>query len=441
MITLHDLWQTLSTEPCPFLDQPIRRFCLHADQVQSGDVFVAVQGAQHDGHDYIERAYQQGAIFALGSKSLQHLRYLCVQNVQEALWHLAQKWRVQQSFPMITITGTVGKTSTKELLRLLLGRKYRVFATEGNQNNEWGVPLTLLNAPSDTEILIVEMGAAAPGDIQALVSWVKPTMGVITRIGLGHLLKMRDEVGVSRCKWEMVDSLPLGALAVLPWEDAQRFAWPLQDNISYVGKDAFWENQASDWHQASGTLCLKAFGERGHLVRSSVGAGFWHNALTAALVARTLGLALEEILQGLREYQPISGRGHILRHPVLNLNLVDQAYSANPTSMRAALEHMQTAPAPYAFVLADMLELGESSDVEHEKIWRLVEELRPAWVMTVGPSMRAVSRHSNLQVIEGKDAQMLYEYVRLFPVQTLLVKGSHAFGLEGWIKSLMEYQA
>ncbi len=382
--------------------------------LQPGDLFVALTD-QRDGHDFVAQALAKGAAAALVSRTPegvpQDAPLLRVPDVLEALGDLGRAARARTAARVVGVTGSVGKTSTKEMLRAVLSRQGRTHAAEGSFNNHWGVPLTLARMPSDTEFAVIEIGMNHPGEIAPLAKMARPHVAMITTVAAAHLEAFDSIEGIAREKASIFEGLEPGGIAVINAD------LPVTPILVAAAKAAgasvvsFGEADGADYRLetaqlAQDTLIVHARhrGERILFKVMSPGRHFARNALGVLAVAEALGGDLALASCDLASWDPPLGRG--ARETVvldivddhLTVDLLDDAFNANPTSMAAALDILaasrttdgigRVAAGRRIAVLGDMLELGPDEGRMHEEIAALPTLKSVAQVHCVGPLMR-----------------------------------------------------
>ncbi len=363
-------------------------------KVTSGSVFVALKGEHFDGNDFAEQAKQQGAEYIISGE-----------NALAELQDLARAWRRELGLPLLAITGTNGKTTTKELCAAVLKTKYKLYYTQGNLNNHLGVPLTLLSITRAHEMAIVEMGASHPGDIKELVDIAEPNCGLITNVGKAHLQGFGSFEGVQRTKAELYDFL----------RAHNGFCFRNTDN-PYLAKMA---GELKTIGYTTGTMP-----EGTHLV-----GGYNAENVSAALcVGEYFGVSKEDALAAIRAYVPSNNRSQLLQTD-RNTVVVD-AYNANPTSMSAAINAFRG----NCYILGAMRELGEYEHLEHQNIVNMLLERKADTVLLVGEEYRRTT--APYPVFDNVEA--LCEHLRQHPLagQTILLKGSRSNQLENVIPLL-----
>lgn len=375
------------------------RFVVDSRLAEAGDVFVALPGERRDGHEFLPEVFKRGVSGVLVSKKPKKVpagvAVLLAKDVLAALQSLAAAHRDKCPAKVIGITGSNGKTTTKEMLaHLLRAGGHRVLATRGNLNSRIGMPLMLLEADRSHTHLVLEMGASAKGDIKALAGLAKPQVGVITSIGRAHLEFFKTVDGVAAAKWELVESLPPSGIAFLNMDDARlrekrpSAKCPVVGFGTGPGLDVRAENLRQD---PQVTFDLAVGGARREIRLPISGLFNVTNALAACAVALWERVPLAVISSAMIKFTPPDGRMQIRRRPDGSLFLLD-AYNANPDSMAASLDSFVKAYGiwPCVAVLGSMLELGPHAEKEHRALGRLLADLPLAKVFFVGKEARWV---------------------------------------------------
>lgn len=379
-----------------------------------GCIFVALKGETFDGNKFALQALQQGASLAIVDdeqvyESIQasgEYSALLVENSLRALQDLARAWRRQWGKQIIGITGTNGKTTTKELLAAVLGTKYTIHYTQGNLNNSIGVPLTLLQLTAAHELAIVEMGASHPGDIKELMDVAEPSCGLITNVGKAHLQGFGSFEGVMRTKAELYDYLLQHDGLIFRNADNPNLEQMLK-NIGTLG------NLGKLVNYTTGTMP-----EGTHLV----GAYNSENIQAALCVGEYFGVEREAGLTAIRAYVPTNNRSQ--KTVTATNTLIVDAYNANPTSMQAAINVFKG----NAYILGAMRELGEYSHTEHQNIVNMLLERKAETVLLVGDEYRETT--APYPIFSNVDE--VCEHLKQHPLtgQTILIKGSRSNKLE-----------
>lgn len=354
--------------------------------INKGDLFVPLMGPNFDGHDFIEQAFEKGAVATLCGKNkkskvdnLPIKNIILVDNTQSALLSLAAYYRRLFDIPFVAITGSVGKTTTKEMTAEILKMRFKVLKTLGNLNNEIGLPLTIFKLEEGYQVGVVELGMSALGEISRMASVVRPKIAVITNIGTAHIEKLGSKQNIARAKMEILEPLGENDLAVLNG-DCQEL-WDARKNI--VPKTVFFGQERGDVKarniksDSTNELEFDIYGCYGEMTFKALLPGIHNvnNALAAIAVGFEMGLTKEEIQQGLLNLKLPEMRLQ-LKKSYFGADIIDDAYNANPDSMKAALDFLQQCShgKKRAVILGDMLELGDLSEKAHFEIGKYAAE-------------------------------------------------------------------
>lgn len=440
-------------------DTCVTSVVIDSRKVEAGGVFLATVGERVDGHSFISRVYEAGAVLAVTQKTPEQAEadtgkdcsrwgsYLLVEDTLQALKDIAGAYREKAGIPVVGITGSVGKTSTKEFIAGVLSEKYRVLKTEGNYNNEIGVPLTLLRIRPEHELAVVEMGISDFGEMHRLSKMARPNVCVITNIGQCHLENLKTRDGILKAKSEIFDFMAEDGEICLNGEDDKlrtlteikgrkpRFFGlggnPAEEvragkivSHGLWGSDAVLEFSPAG-HGAAGEEALRTDStdsaevgaenvpERLQIHVPLPGAHMVLNAAAAACVARLFGLSAGEIAAGLEKIRPVSGRNNLI--PLKNYTLIDDCYNANPASMRAAIDLLTLADTVKVAILGDMFELGENSDALHAGVGEYAAAAGIDTILCVGENAANIFEAAAERAEGGK-------YIALFPtVEALLM--------------------
>lgn len=402
-------------------------------------LFFALKGEQFDGHQFVQDALQKGAAFAVidNPEYAVEGKTLCVANVLESLQQLARYHRQKLAIPIVGITGTNGKTTTKELLACALSTQFQVFATHGNLNNHIGVPLSLLAIRSHHQIAIIEMGANHPGEIAFLCSLAQPTHGLITNIGKAHLQGFGNLEGVIKTKNELYKFL----------QDHQGTAFVNANNplLMELSKTIPRITYGTDQQlHCSGTLLgatpfvhlqLGVKHDSELLQTQIIGAYNFENIMAALCVSTHFGLSAKAVSASLAGYQPANNRSQVVNTP--SNQIILDAYNANPVSMKAAISNLnQMDGSNKTAILGDMFELGDESLNEHLHIVQLLEESSIQNIFLVGKSFSAAARQKNIRCFEN--TAQIRAWLQEQPIRQaiILIKGSRGMQLEPLVEVL-----
>ena len=402
-----------------FLIKDKDSLCVSTDtrNLPAGCVFFALHGERFDGNKFAQQALESGAslvviddpeAFSTDTRyPISDTRILLVEDTLLALQDLARAWRRELGLPIIGITGTNGKTTTKELLATVLSTKYNLHYTQGNLNNQIGVPLTLLQITRAHELAIVEMGASHPGDIKELVDIAEPNYGLITNVGRAHLEGFGSFEGVQNTKRELYDYLVAHSGTIFRNADNPYLALMLQAAQSDT------RNPISDIRYTTGTMPSGT-----HLV----GEYNAENVSAAICVGEHFGVSREQALEAIRQYVPTNNRSQAMQ--TSNNQLIVDAYNANPTSMQAAINAFKGD----TYILGAMRELGEYSHLEHQNIVNMLAERKADIVFLVGEEYLQTT--SPYPVFEN--VEQLHKHLEGQPLKdkNILLKGSRSTKME-----------
>lgn len=396
-----------------------------------GSIFFALKGDKFDGNQYAGKALASGCVYAIIDNPDYYIgeRTILVDNALKTLQQLAHHHRKVLGLPIIGITGTNGKTTTKELLAAVLSTKFNLLYTEGNFNNHIGVPLTLLRLTHDHEMAVIEMGASHPGDIKELVDIVHPNYGIITNVGRAHLEGFGSFEGVIRTKGELYDYIrrSKGKIFIKKENEYLQSIAKGIEQITYGnGDDAFASGQVVscdpflvfNWKQ-QGKL---------HTVETHmIGSYNLDNVLAAVAVGRFFKIPAERISRAITAYEPTNNRSQFKKTD--NNELIIDAYNANPSSMKVALDNFITMPVqPKAIILGDMRELGPTSDELHAEVVEQIKKGQFDKVFLCGEHFSKVGKEFS----PFATTEAMVEELRKQPLKGyhILIKGSHSMGLE-----------
>ncbi len=404
--------------------------CTDTRKINKGEIFFALKGPNFDANAYAEAALDKGAAYAIIDETSykKDERYIVVEDVLHTLQDLAAHHRAQFDIPVIGLTGSNGKTTTKELMKSALQTKYNVTATKGNFNNHIGVPLTLLQIDAKTEIAIIEMGANHIGEIAFLCNIARPTHGLITNIGRAHLEGFGSIEGVLRAKSELYQFLIENEGTIFINSDDQilmNMSKRVNNPVLYPSEDDFSTTRFISANPAV------AFESNGKTYYTKLIGEFNFSNITAALcVAKYFDIKGEDASKSIEEYSPDANRSQMLK--IGSNTLIMDAYNANPESMKAALlnfENMEVANK--VVILGDMFELGSYAEEEHKKIGEIVNECHFDQCYFVGNEMQYAHPQVKGSLYFQTKAD-LAEYLNEHPIQnaTILLKASRGIGLE-----------
>ncbi len=427
--------------------------------VEKNYLFIASVGERVDGHDYIDEVFDKGALAVICEKAPENPRgpYILVENSFHALKDLAKWYRMQLNIKVVGITGSVGKTSTKEFISSVLSVKYNVLKTEENYNNEVGMPLTILKIRDYHQIAVLEMGISDFGEMHRLSEIAKPDICVITNIGQCHLENLGSRQGILKAKTEIFDFMSEDGWVCINGDDDMLTTIP---EVKGKKPIRFGMNTADTNHDIS-VSNVKTHGLFGSTcdihIKDQVftaevllpGEHMVLNAMAATSVGMLLDMSLEEIATGLKTVKPVGGRSNIIREE--DWTIIDDCYNANPVSMKAAIDLLGMADTKKIAILGDMFELGYNEKTLHKEIGAYAASKKVDILVCVG-ELSANMYEGAAEVINSEKSssleQLLYfktreELIAALPSiikrnDTVLIKASHGMGFEQVVNKLRD---
>lgn len=394
-------------------------------------IFFALKGENFNGNKFAQNALEKGCAYAFVDEAeyADGKRILLVDNCLSTLQKLAEYHRKQLGITIIGITGSNGKTTTKELVSSVLSKKYNLIYTKGNLNNQIGVPLTLLSMKKEHELAIVEMGASHPGDIKELVDIAHPNFGLITNVGTAHILGFGSFEGVLNTKCELYDYLKANDGKVF-YHTANPL---LSEKSKGMDRVAYGVGSSTEATLLSSDPFLSISWNGKEICTNLIGSYNFENVLASIAVGTYFGVPADDIVAALTEYTPTNSRSQFLK--TQKNELIVDAYNANPTSMTAALHNFKAMKGDRKVViLGDMKELGHVSEEEHQKIADFVAEMNLYSAFLIGPNFAKTQSDA----MKFETANDLNEYLREHPIQDslVLVKGSNSMKLTTCVDAL-----
>lgn len=430
------------TGPDSLKNAEVSGVVIDSRKVEPGYLFIALRGERVDGHSFIPAVFAKGAACVLCEEAPEHPAgpYILVESCLQALKRLAEYYRNTLSIPIVGITGSVGKTSTKEMIAAVLGQKYCVLKTEGNFNNEIGLPLTIFRIREEHEAAVLEMGISDFGEMTRLSRMAKPNICVLTNIGLCHLENLKDRDGILKAKTEMFAEAQPGARIILNGDDDKLITLkesrtptpcffglaPSNDLYGEAIENLGLEGTRCTFVTRAGRFCAHIPIPGRHMV---------YNALAGIAVGLALDLSLEEIKAGIESLTPVSGRNHLIH--TKKWNILDDCYNANPVSMCASLDVLSCALGRKVAILGDMGELGENEKLLHYNVGCHAADADIDAVFLVGTLSEEIGRG-----IEAKNPSLTFrhfdtkqELITALPLllskgDSILVKASHFMEFE-----------
>ena len=419
-------------------------------KVTEGCLFVAIRGARVDGHRFISQVMKAGAAAVLSEQELEgaDYPYILAESSLQAVKDIAEFYLKQLQIPVIGIAGSVGKTSTKEMVAAVLEQRYRVLKTEGNFNNELGLPLTVFRLRDEDEMAVLEMGISDFGEMHRLAKIARPQTCIMTNIGWCHLENLKDRDGILRAKSEIFDFLGQDGHVILNGDDDKLATIREVRGIRPI---RFGLEASNDiWADELENQGLKGIRCRIHTpageFRTTVpmpGRHMVYNALAGTAAGLAYGLSLDEIQKGIESFESLSGRFHIVETP--DHVIIDDCYNANPVSMKASLQVLQEGRGRRVAVLGDMGELGEDEKKLHEEVGAFAAGLSIDALYCAGPLCQAMAEGArsvrpDMEIRHFHSREQLMVELRglLKKGDTVLVKASHYMQFEKVVAMLLE---
>lgn len=425
--------------------------------VEKDYIFIATKGERVDGHDYIASAFEKGVLAVICEHVPEGVKGACivVKDSLLALKEIAEFYRNQLNIKVVGVTGSVGKTSTKEFIAAVLEEKYNVLKTEGNFNNEIGLPLTICRIRDEHEVAVLEMGISDFGEMTRLAKMARPDVAVITNIGQCHLENLKDRNGVLSAKTEIFKYLKEDGVACLFADDDKLIT---VRNVNGKKPVFFGSSKEVKVHPLSvttngllGSDCTIACGDKVFIVHIPLpGIHRLYNTLAAVAVGDVLGLSEKEMAAGIEKIKATPGRGNVIKTDCLTI--LDDCYNANPVSMSAAIDLLMLADSRKVAVLGDMFELGEEEKWMHESVGKYAASKEPDVIYCIGELGRSIYDGVVGQISKGKVDKSIY--VRHFATKedflaqvdslikegdAVLVKASHGMHFEEIVNKLKEW--
>jgi UDP-N-acetylmuramoyl-tripeptide--D-alanyl-D-alanine ligase len=441
--------------------QPIRGGAVDSRRVEPGNIFFALPGERTDGHRFLTKAVDAGAaalivsqppsaevVAELASRGGGQVAIIAVAEGQRALHAAAAAWRARFSPIVVGVTGSLAKTSTKEQIAEVLTERWTVLRNRANENNEIGLPLTLLQLEPEHEVAVLEMGMYVPGDIAQLAALAKPQVGVVTAVRGTHLSRAGTLDAIERGKRELVEALPGGGTAVLNADDPRvaRMADELHDDVrvlryGFAPEAEARATQVESLAERGMRFRLRLPGDEIDVSSPALGRHGVHNALAAAAVGHALGLEPAVIARGLARPAPAPHRSALLA--LGEWRVLDDTYNAAPDSMIAALDLLATLPGRRLAVLGEMLELGDTAGAAHRAVGRHAAGCAEMLVC-VGPAAAAYATGAGeagmaqaaIHQVPDQQAALRLLLARLRPGDVVLLKGSRGVALDLLVEEL-----
>ena len=409
--------------------------------IKSGDLFAAFKGEKSDGHDYIATAFEKGASCCLAERIPEGVRgsIIVVDNVQSAIEKIGKACREKLNIPIIGITGSVGKTTAKEMVWSVLSQRWNTLKTEGNHNNQIGVPMTLSRIEREHEAAVVELGISGFGEMRLLSSMARPTAAVFTYIGHAHLEFLHDLDGVFRAKTEMLENMAEDAPVIINGDDEKLVRLKYRKNILSFGLNDNNDVRAENIEAYSDgtTGCTLRYKDCCFDVKiPAYGQHMVYAALEGASVGFAMGLTDSEIKSGIEAYKTVGRRGAVTDNGFITV--IDDCYNANPDSMKCAVDSLMRMSGRHVCVVSDMRELGENSEEMHRQVGRYMAEKGIGLVLAYGPMSRFMCEELGEKAVYFEEKQSLTDSLEKYIKKgdCVLVKASLGMHLENAAETL-----
>lgn len=434
--------------------------CTDTRQLKKGNTFLALKGPHFDANEFLGAAVKKGASGIICEKQpspalMRKLVFvIIVKNSLLALQQIAAAYRQKFTIPVIAITGSNGKTTTKEMIGQIVSRRYRVLVTPGNLNNQIGLPLTLLRLRKDHEVAVLELGTSALGEIDTLARIARPTIGVITCIGHSHLQELKNLSTVLRAKMELIENLGLAGIAILNKDDPwlRKKMKNISSRVISFGvthKAKVMAGKITSQPDKNKILFTISIGtQRRQVTLNTLGKHNVYNALAAAGTGLALGMPLADIVKGLSAFHAVNGRMRMIKQN--GLTILDDSYNANPDSMKAALHTLESFACDRRkiAVLGDMLELGQKSGKKHWEIGEIIGQLGIDMLYTIGPQSQLLAQAAlqagisleKINRFSTGEEQLLLSTLKanMRRGDVILFKASHGMHLEKIVASILK---
>lgn len=433
------------------LEKSVSSVVIDSRKVQKDSLFIAIRGARVDGHTFIPKTIEAGALCALSEEDLGDVAfsYILVNSCEQAMKAIAEHYRRSLDIKVVGISGSVGKTSTKEMIASVLSQKFSVLKTAGNFNNEIGLPLTIFNIREEHEIAVLEMGISHFGEMTRLAKMARPDICVITNIGYAHLEHLESRDGILKAKTEMFQYMnPNGTIifngdddklaSFVPDNGIKPIYFGLDDNLNYHADNI----EDMGMRGTTATFVTPSSEFTAHI--TIPGEHMVYNALAGIAVGYALGMTDAEIKKGIEALVPLAGRNHLIETE--KLAIIDDCYNANPASMKASLDVLAKADTRTVAILGDMGELGDDADAMHYEVGAHAAQIGIDVVICIGEYTRflasgAENQNKGTEVhhYATKDAFFKEMNDILKPQDTVLIKASHYMEFPEIVKKCEEF--
>ncbi len=434
------------------LSREVSCVVIDSRKIQKDGLFIAIRGARVDGHTFIPQVMEKGALCSVSEQDLGDVPYpyIKVDSCEQALKDIAEHYRRSLNIKVVGISGSVGKTSTKEMIASVLSQKYNVLKTEGNFNNEIGLPLTVFNLREEHEVAVLEMGISGFGEMTRLARIARPDICVITNIGVAHIENLGSRDGILRAKTEMFAFMNPDGTIILNGDDDKLRGFTPDNGIQpvYFGLDPscpYHAEQIRNMGLKGTTAEFVTPSERFEAHISIPGDHMVYNALAGIAAGQALGMTADEIRQGIEQLVPIAGRNHLIETD--RYSIIDDCYNANPVSMKSSLSVLSGADTRTVAILGDMFELGNSENEMHYETGAFAADAGINVLICIG-GLSAETARGAREASSGSDMEVLHYDTKedflneagqiLHKNDTILVKASHAMDFAKIVEELQK---
>lgn len=434
------------------LSREVSCVVIDSRKIQKAGLFIAIRGARVDGHTFIPQVMEKGALCSVSEQDLGDVPYpyIKVDSCEQALKDIAEHYRRSLNIKVVGISGSVGKTSTKEMIASVLSQKYNVLKTEGNFNNEIGLPLTVFNLREEHEVAVLEMGISGFGEMTRLARIARPDLCVITNIGVAHIENLGSRDGILRAKTEMFAFMNPDGTIILNGDDDKLRGFTPDNGIQpvYFGLDPscpYHAEQIRNMGLKGTTAEFVTPSERFEAHISIPGDHMVYNALAGIAAGQALGMTADEIRQGIEQLVPIAGRNHLIETD--RYSIIDDCYNANPVSMKSSLSVLSGADTRTVAILGDMFELGNSEKEMHYETGAFAADAGINVLICIG-GLSAETARGAREASSGSDMEVLHYDTKedflneagqiLHKNDTILVKASHAMDFAKIVEELQK---
>lgn len=414
--------------------------------IQKGSLFIAIVGEIHDGHKFIDNAVKSGATLLVVQNDGDYgVPYVKVEDTTKAYGDIAKAYKNRFDIPFVAVTGSVGKTTTKDMIAGVLSQKYNVLKTEGNFNNHMGVPITLLRLDDSIECAVIEMGMNHFGEISYLTSIAEPDIAVITNVGVSHIENLGSREGILKAKCEIFEGMDSNGLKVLNYDnDMLSTIADKYDNICYYSMEGNTDIYADNINEKGieGISCTIHTPKFSFDVDIPIpGKHMVGNAMAAAAVGLELGLSADEIAKGISNFTPTGGRMEIIKNN--NTTIINDVYNANPVSTMAGIDVLAHEKGVQCCILGDMFELGDYAAKLHYEVGEYAAQKEIDTIICIGElsknmydGAKEANKKSNIYYFETKQ-EFLEKYKSIIKDgMTILVKASRGMHFEEIVNQL-----